>query len=73
MRVYSRSELTWQGDRLHLGRKALGVSIVPDANHPGMWRIRVGTKLSDMVNRSRARDAARVAAVDLLNEYQEAA
>jgi hypothetical protein len=33
-------------------------TIEEDANWPGMWRVRFGGKLSDMVNLSRAKDAA---------------
>jgi hypothetical protein len=43
------------------------VAIVREQHHPGMWRIRVGDELSDMVNLARARDAARSVAVALLN------
>jgi hypothetical protein len=32
--------------------------IEPDANWPGMWRVRSGGMLSDMANLSRAKDAA---------------
>ena len=46
--------------RLHYGsqRRPL-IEVVPDAKWPGMWRLRTpdGT-LSDMVNLSRAKDAA---------------
>jgi hypothetical protein len=36
------------------------VEVVPDATYPGMWRIRTPDgALSDMVNRARARDAAK--------------
>jgi len=32
--------------------------MVPDVNHPGMWRlVRASEKLSDMVNKARAKDA----------------
>jgi hypothetical protein len=64
--VFASSELTWRGDKLCLGPNVLLV-IVPDERNTGMWRIRAGGELSDMVNRTRARDAARSAAVALLN------
>ena len=70
MRHYSNDDLTWRDDRLHLGRRALDVSVVRDTAHPTMWRIRVGTKLSDMVNRTRARDAAELTALALLNRQE---
>jgi hypothetical protein len=31
--------------------------IEPDANWPGMWRVRFGGNLTDMANLSRAKDA----------------
>jgi hypothetical protein len=64
--VFASSELTWCGDKLCLGRDVL-VAVVRDQHHPGMWRIRVGAEVSDMVNCTRARDAARSVAVALLN------
>jgi len=33
-------------------------TIEPDSKWPGMWRVRCGGSLSDMVNLSRAKDAA---------------
>jgi hypothetical protein len=64
--IFASSELTWHGDKLCLGGKVL-VVVVSDENYPGMWRLQAGVQLSDMVNLSRARDAARSAALALLN------
>jgi len=76
MRSYANSELIWRGDRLALkgGRRGSpAVEIVPDDSYPGMWRIRMEDgSLSDMVNRTRARDAARSILLGILNG-QEAA
>ena len=33
-------------------------TVEEDASWPGMWRVRLGGKLSDMTNLSRAKDAA---------------
>ena len=44
--------------KLYAGAKDTGVSVVPDGVWPGMWRIRRGSRLSDMANLSRARNAA---------------
>jgi hypothetical protein len=60
--------LDWKGDNLFCARKKV-LGIVPDAKYPGvMWRVRYpdGT-LSDMVNRSRAKDAAVLAARRILD------
>jgi hypothetical protein len=38
----------------------LRVTVVPDADWPGMWRVRMPDgRLTDMVNLSRAKDALR--------------
>src|SRR5437773_10416272 len=51
--------LTWKGERLFRGGTNAGLSVVPDGKHPGMWRVRYPNgRLSDMVNRARAKDAA---------------
>jgi hypothetical protein len=57
MRTYARTELSWKGNDLCLGRDGV-VSIVPDGRWPAMWRVRRHGSLSDMVNLTRAKDAA---------------
>jgi hypothetical protein len=62
-------DLKWQGDELYLSRRKLNVAVIPDEKYPGvMWRVRRpdGT-VTDMVNRTRARDAALSIAVSMLN------
>jgi hypothetical protein len=44
--------------RLYIGGKFAGVSVEPDATWSSMWRVRMGDRLSDMVNLTRAKDAA---------------
>ena len=46
--------------QLYLGDKFSGYSVVPDAKYPGvMWRVQSPDgSLSDMVNLTRAKDAA---------------
>jgi hypothetical protein len=53
---------TWKGDRLYFLGKPSGYSVVPDKKYPDvMWRVRrPDGSLSDMVNRTRAKDAAMV-------------
>jgi hypothetical protein len=55
----ARSNASWKGDKLYLGTRQSGYSVMPDKQYPTMWRVRRpdGT-LSDMVNRARAKDAA---------------
>lgn len=43
---------------LYLGAQFSGIAIVPDHRWSGMWRVSKGDYLSDMVNLSRAKDAA---------------
>ena len=51
-------ELTWEGDKLCRKGKPL-VRIEPDSTYPGMWRVRLPDGgLSDLANRTRAKDAA---------------
>jgi hypothetical protein len=44
---------------LYVGRRKTGIYVEIDAVYPKMWRIRKADELSDMVNLTRARDAAR--------------
>lgn len=65
-----RSDLRWNGLALHLGNRAQPLLIVePDARWPGMFRIRLREgRLSDMVNLSRAKDAATTIALIEVNK-----
>jgi hypothetical protein len=50
---------SWKGDRLYLGTRQSGYSVVQDVHYSSMWRVRrPDGRLSDMVNRTRAKDAA---------------
>jgi hypothetical protein len=59
MRKDGSERIEWRGDRLCLiGQRQTIVSIEPDATYPQMWRVRYPDgSLSDMVNKTRARDA----------------
>jgi len=51
-------DAVWRGDRLFVQGR-LVAKIVPDQQWPGMWRVQLPNGyLSDIVNRSRAKDAA---------------
>jgi hypothetical protein len=53
-------ELNWRGDKLYHGSRLVG-EIVPDHKYSGMWRIvQSDGSLSDMCNRTRAKDACEV-------------
>jgi hypothetical protein len=43
---------------LHINRRSTDVTVRPDIRWPGMWRMHKGGRVSDMVNLSRAKDAA---------------
>ena len=66
-RVYSSRDLEWHGDVLSLGRRGVAC-VVPDDQWPHMWRVRMPDgRLTDMVNRTRAKDAAIALALASLN------
>ena len=76
MRVYSRRDLVWDDKqlRLHSIRGHVLAAIEPDREWLGMWRIRTPDgHLTDMLNLSRAKDAAASHALATLNRRQEAA
>jgi len=61
------------GSRELFGRKRVA-GVVLDGKYPGMWRVqRPDGSLTDMVNLTRAKDAAMALAVDWLNDMSEAA
>ena len=70
MRVYGNRHLSWRGNNLVLNNKTI-VAIVPDKTYPQMYRVRLPDgQLTDMVNRTRARDAARGLALAILNRQE---
>jgi hypothetical protein len=49
--------LVWRDSKLYFGKRVVG-EIFADKTHPGMWRVvRADGSLSDMTNRTRAKDA----------------
>jgi hypothetical protein len=55
----ARIEMQWKDERLYLGTRSSNYSIVPDEYYPQIWRVRrPNGSLSDMSNRTRAKDAA---------------
>jgi hypothetical protein len=45
--------------RLYIGRKFAGIRVISDEKYPSMWRIHwADGEVSDMVNLTRAKDAA---------------
>ena len=74
--MYGRQDLNWDGRQLRLfssGGRVLA-SVEPNLTWPGMWRVLLPDGyLSDMVNLSRAKDAAASLALSILNRKREAA
>jgi hypothetical protein len=71
-RVYSSQSLTWDGDVLRLNSREVA-RVEPDITYPAMWRVRLPNgSVSDMVNRTRAKDAAQYLALATLNRSSEA-
>jgi|SRR5215831_15126473 len=44
--------------RLSIGNRFTGLVVCPDPQWPNMWRIHFGGRISDVVNLTRAKDAA---------------
>jgi hypothetical protein len=69
-RNYKSRDLSWCGNDLRCAGKTV-VSIVPDQTYAGMWRVaHPDGRLSDMVNRTRAKDAAVTIALGILNREE---
>ena len=66
---FGKDELVWDGLQLRPRSKCGRVmaTLEPDDKWPGMWRVRFGGALSDMVNLSRAKDAAATMVLRELN------
>jgi len=52
------SRFSWDGNRLRYERRLTGVELIPDEKYPQMWRVKYKDTVSDMVNWTRAKDAA---------------
>lgn len=69
---YRARHLEWKGDWLYFGKRKL-VRIVVDQKYPSMWRVELPDgRLTDMVNRTRAKDAAMSTGLRILNSVVSA-
>jgi len=67
----SPEDVKWKGTRLFYGRQCVR-QIVADEKWPGMWRVRHSDgRLSDMVNLTRAKDAAAAGARRLIEHRRK--
>lgn len=56
--THFRRDCVWKGSKLYFRGHLVG-EVVPDTKYPQMWRVKLPDgKLSDMVNLTRAKDAA---------------
>ena len=64
-------DLVWRGDAVFYNRRKI-LNVVRDSKHPSMWRVRLPDgRLSDMANRTWAKDAAASVACAILNRKPE--
>jgi hypothetical protein len=67
-RIYGLQDIDWEGHRLRLLTGRLLATVEPDRNWAGMYRVRLPNgHLTDMVNLTRAKDAAIALALTNLN------
>ena len=57
-KLISRNRFNWRKNRLYVENRYTGAEIVQDDRYPQMWRVKYKDTVSDMVNRTRAKDAA---------------
>jgi hypothetical protein len=66
--------MRWDGGQLRLTTGRLLAIVEPDPDWPNMWRVHMPDgHVSDMVNRTRAKDAAISLALEALNPERAAA
>jgi hypothetical protein len=69
--IYAHVDLKWDGLQLRLRSGRLLAAVEPDRTWPGMYRVRLpGGHLTDMVNLSRAKDAAISLVLTELNNWR---
>lgn len=63
--------LHWNNGRLMQGKRYMPIEVLPDHQWPGMYRVRYQGKISDLVNLTRAKDAAVALVEASLNALQK--
>ena len=72
--MFDRRDLKWDGNRLRLHSGRLLATVERDRRWNGLWRVRLPSgHVTDMVNYTRARDAAQSVALAALNEPERLA
>jgi hypothetical protein len=73
-RIYGCQDIDWDGHRLRLSTGRLLATVETDAQWAGMWRVRFPDgHTTDIVNLTRAKDAATALAVAGLNAHSKVA
>lgn len=68
MRVYNRNVLVWDGPYVRLNSGRLLATLKEEDAWPGLWRASLcDGHITDMVNLARAKDAAEVLSIGILN------
>jgi hypothetical protein len=72
--TFASKRLRWRENSLHLDGKGHAlIQIVSEERYAGMWRVRLPDgRLTDMLNRTRAKDAAVSLALAWLNRREAA-
>jgi hypothetical protein len=73
LRVFNQYDMKWDGLKLHSRAGRLLATVEPDPEWPLMYRVRPpGGQLTDMLNLTRAKDAAMSLALEALNRRDAA-
>ena len=72
-RIYGRQDIRWDRHRLRLSTGRLLAIVEADPQWAGMYRVRFGDHLTDMVNLTRAKDAAVCLSLSVLNSAKQEA
>jgi hypothetical protein len=73
LRVFNQDDVKWDGLQLRSRTGRLLATVEPDPEWPLMYRVRLpGGHLTDMLNLTRAKDAAKFLALEVLNRRDAA-
>jgi hypothetical protein len=73
LRVFNQDDVKWDGLKLRSRTGRLLAMVEPDPEWPLMYRVRLpGGHLTDMLNLTRAKDAAKYLALEALNRRNAA-
>jgi hypothetical protein len=71
-RTYNHKDMEWAGHEMRLTTGGLLATVKPDPDWPGLWRVHMPDgHITDMVNLTRAKDAASILALAAMNLPEE--